>query len=329
MIDTQNAPATMPARRRGDGPTQVGSGNTSNVYGLLSCIFPRSYRAKLLSVVLAGTLMPMLVLVVWLLANNGANPERMILGTAIGLAATFAGTFVSLFLLYRLLQPVRRAVNALEAYEKGKVLPEPWTGASGEDEVARLMAGIHRCLHAVDESRRQLERHALEDGLTQAMNRRGTRQALRASVEATEATGNPFVLIVVDLDNLKTINDERGHAAGDYALVSLVESARECCLGPGDWIGRWGGDEFMLGLHAEQGIAIDRIEAWIDVLARPGEGGIPIHVSAGAATMERGLESADLYRHADAAMYQAKFAGGRRLHLHAQPDSRLAANDAA
>lgn len=329
MIDTQNAPATMPARRQGDGPTQSGSGNNGNVYGLLSCIFPRSYRAKLLSVVLAGTLMPMLALVAWLLANNGEDPERMILGTAVGLVATFAGTLVSLFLLYRLLQPVRRAVNALEAYEKGKVLPEPWPGASGNDEVARLMAGIHRCLHAVDASRRQLERHALEDALTSAMNRRGTRQALHASVEATEATGAPFVLVVVDLDNLKIINDERGHAAGDYALVSLVESARECCLGPGDWIGRWGGDEFMLGLHAEPDIAADRIEAWIDVLARPGEGGVPIHVSAGAATLESGLEPVELYRRADASMYQAKFAGGCRLSRHQGPEPCVAANDAA
>ena len=329
MIDTGNAPANTPVRGRGEAAPQVAGGNnTSHVYGLLSWIFPRSYRAKLLSVVLAGTLMPMLALVAWLLANNGEDPERMILGTAAGLAATCAGTFVSLFLLYRLLQPVRRAVTALEAYEKCKVLPEPWA-ASGNDEVARLMAGIHRCLHAVDQSRRQLERHALEDGLTQAINRRGARQALRASVEAAKTTGVPFVLIVVDLDNLKTINDEHGHAAGDYALVSLVESARECCLEQGDWIGRWGGDEFMLGLHAEHAIAIDRIEAWIDVLARPGEGGTPILVSAGAATMATGMESADLYRRADAAMYQAKFAGGRRLHLYAEPDPRFAANDAA
>lgn len=328
MIDIRSAPANTP-RGQGEGAAPVEPGPGSDVYGLLSWIFPRSYRAKLLSVVLAGTLLPMLVLVVWLLANNGADPDRLILGSALGLAATFAGTCVSLLLLYRLLQPVRRAVQALEAYETGKILPERWSGAPGNDEVARLMAGIHRCLHAVDASRRQLERHALEDALTLAMNRRGTRQALRASVQASAATGDPFVLVVVDLDNLKAINDERGHAAGDYALVSLVASARECCLGAGDWVGRWGGDEFMLGLHAEPGIAIDRIKAWIDVMARPGGDGVPIHVSAGAAPMQPGLEPADLYRRADAAMYRAKFAGGRRLLQHEEQAPCNAANDAA
>lgn len=301
-----------------------------SVYDQLARIFPRSYRAKLMTVVLAGTLVPMLALVLWLMANNGMAPERLVAGVAVGLGVTVAGTLVSLMLLYKLLRPVRDAVGMLEGYEQGHALPDDPPATTGQDDIARLVRGIHRCLHAVEASRRTLERHALEDSLTRAMNRRGTRRALRASVEAARGTGDPFTLVVVDLDNLKTINDEQGHAAGDYALVSLVQSAHECCMGPRDWVGRWGGDEFMLGLHADHAIAVDRIRAWIGALARPAPGHAAIHVSAGAAEMASGLDAADLYKRGDAAMYRAKFAGGCRLMVHqGQPRDASMAVDVA
>ena len=80
-----------------------------SLYRLLARLFPRSYRARLLTVVFVCTSLPMQALVVWLLLNGNSEPERQILGTTIGLLATFAGTLVSLFLLYHLLEPVRRA----------------------------------------------------------------------------------------------------------------------------------------------------------------------------------------------------------------------------
>ena len=98
--------------------------------------------------------------------------------------------------------------------------------------------------------------------------------------------------------------------------MSLVQSARECCLGKADWIGRWGGDEFLLGLHADPGVAMDRVRVWIDVLARPQSQTRPVQVSVGAAAWRAELDASQLYRQADAAMYQAKFAGGQRLVVH-------------
>jgi diguanylate cyclase (GGDEF)-like protein len=287
-------------------------------YAALSRVFPRSYRAKLIAVVLVFTLLPMLVLVGWLMANNNAAPERVLVGTVIGLSLTLLGTALALLLIYKLLQPLRTAVAALDAYAQHRQLPELPVEATAQDEMGRLLRGIQRVLHTVDAGRRQLERHALEDSLTDALNRRGAGHALRASVAQAAASGEPFVLCVVDLDNLKTINDEHGHAAGDYALVSLVQSARECCLASSDWIGRWGGDEFLLGLHADPDVAMDRVRVWIDVLARPEPDTRPVLVSVGAAAWRPDLDAAQLYRQADAAMYRAKFAGGRRLVAHVE-----------
>jgi PleD family two-component response regulator len=58
------------------------------------------------------------------------------------------------------------------------------------------------------------------------------------------------------------------------------------------------------------------MRVWIEVLARPVDGMRPVHVSVGAAAWRPGLEAGQLYRMADAVMYQAKFAGGRRVLVH-------------
>jgi len=284
------------------------------LYRALSRVFPRSYRAKLLGVVLCCTFLPMLALVVWLLANNGRSPEVLILGVSMGLAAVLAGTVLSMVSIYHLLEPLRRAADTLDAYYQNQTLPPLPT--TGRDDLGRLLHGIHRCLHGIDAGVRELERHAFEDSLTGAMNRRGCEQAIAREVGAIREGDPPFVLFVVDLDNLKPINDAHGHAAGDRLLVEVVESARACCLGKGEWIGRWGGDEFLLGLHGDLLCAQDRVRAWVEVLARPTDGSIPAYVSIGCARHQPGMDWLQLYRHADAAMYQAKFSGGRRLVCH-------------
>lgn len=284
------------------------------VYRALSRLFPRSYSAKLLAVVLVCIALPMLALVLWLLWNNGIAPEGLIMGVSVGLAATLTGTLVALLLLYRLLDPLRRAADALDAYYVDQRLPA--LPEIGGDEIGRLMRGINRCLCGIDAALRDLERHALQDPLTGAMNRRGCEQALAAAVARSDGIDRPFVLFVIDLDNLKPINDEYGHSAGDRALMTLVDSAAECCLGAEDWIGRWGGDEFLLGIHDGLSSATDRVAAWLKVLSSPTEGRVPVRVSAGCAHYQPGQDPWQLYRQADRAMYEAKFSGGNKLVCH-------------
>ncbi len=297
-------------------------------YLALSRLFPGSFRARLMAVVLVCTALPVPLLLLWLLASHQMGLSEVLAATAVWLAATAGGVLLALLLVYYLLQPLRRAVAALDDYDQRRALPQMPLDALPNDDMGRLLRGLHRVLHGIDASRRQLERYALEDPLTDAMNRRGCTRSLRASVAHSVETGQPFVLFVVDLDNLKRINDEGGHAEGDYALVSLVRIARECCLGADDWIGRWGGDEFMLGLHADPAVAMDRVRVWIEVLARPARDARAVEVSVGAAVWRDELDASQLYRQADAAMYQAKFAGGQRLVVH-EPAQSADADDRA
>ncbi len=282
--------------------------------GWLSRIFPRSYRARVLAVTFACTTLPALLFALWLLSRD-ADPYEALDAAGLTLSALVVGSLVALLLLFRLLKPVRDAADALDTYQRKQIVPA--LHAYGEDDMSRLLRGINRSLRSIDAERRELARHAFEDTLTGTMNRRGCEQALADSMTVACNGRAPFVLFVLDLDNLKVINDEHGHAAGDRALVSLVDSARTGCLKAQDWIGRWGGDEFLIGLHDGFDEARARITGWLHSLeAAHLDGAPPIFVSAGCAVYRPGMESSTLYRQADSAMYKAKFSGGHKLVCH-------------
>lgn len=282
----------------------------------LSRLFPRSYRTRLLIIALAGPGLPAIILVTWLSVYGDLPWPQLEFALAIALVATVAGIALTLKLLRRLLAPIRLAADALEAYAANGRLPS--LPEYGEDEVRRLMRGVNHLLHDLDEGLRELQTHALEDPLTGAMNRRGSDQALNASVARAQATGEGFVLFVLDLDNLKAINDVDGHGAGDATLVALVDSARRW-LAPDDWVGRWGGDEFLLGVFDNAASAQARVQRWLDQLAGAATRPRPVSVSVGCASLQPGQDAVQLYDVADAAMYAAKFAGGHRLEMAAAP----------
>lgn len=286
-------------------------------YRGLARVFPHSYRAKLMLVVLLGTTLPVSVFALWLMGHNGAAPELLLWGAVATTALTLVGTLSALLVIYHLLAPLRAAADALEAYYTYNTMPRlpDW----GQDEMGRLLRGINLCLRSFDAGVRQLERHALEDPLTGAMNRRGCEKALAASVADCNRKRMPFVLFVLDMDNLKQINDQFGHAAGDHALRDVVASAGEI-LGEGDWIGRWGGDEFLLGLHDASDSARQRVGNWLQALGSRTSERPPVLVSGGCAEL-RDPDASALYRQADAAMYEAKFTGGHRLVCHGDPQS--------
>ena len=279
------------------------------VYRALSRVFPHSFRAKLMAVVVGGTLVPSLGFAVWLMRNNGAQPDHLLSGVLIAVALMIVGAVVSLLLVFQLLAPLRCVAEAIEDYERDQTLPS--LPEHCEDELGQLMRAASCGLQRIDESRRELQRMALECPLTHALNRRGSEHALLDSVERAEREGTPLALYVVDVDNLKPVNDQLGHAAGDSMLVALVEGAR-AFLGEGDWIGRWGGDEFLVALHDTLPSANARVERWLEQLSAA-DRDIQVRASVGCAPYRPGEDAMRLYREADAAMYRAKAAGRGKL----------------
>lgn len=151
---------------------------------------------------------------------------------------------------------------------------------------------------AVSESR------ARTDPLTGIANRRWLDQELARELAFARRHGAPLCAAIIDIDDLKRFNDERGHLAGDNLLTSAVEAWREV-IRPSDFLARVGGDEFMLLMPdcpAESGMAVlARVHE-----ATPEESSC----SAGLAVWDE-LESAlELFERADAALYAAKRDGG-------------------
>jgi len=148
------------------------------------------------------------------------------------------------------------------------------------------------------------ESRARTDPLTGIANRRWLDQELARELAFARRHGAPLCAAIIDLDDLKRFNDERGHLAGDDLLVSAVE-AWQGAIRPSDFLARVGGDEFMLLMPdcpAESGMAVlARVRE-----ATPEESSC----SAGLAVWDE-LESAlELFERADAALYAAKRDGG-------------------
>jgi diguanylate cyclase (GGDEF)-like protein len=151
------------------------------------------------------------------------------------------------------------------------------------------------------------------DGITGVYNRRHFTEAAEAALARAQRLGQPVVTLMIDLDNFKQVNDTHGHIAGDLVLAETAQACREH-VRPGDIVGRYGGDEFIIII---EGITSLRAAHIAGQLARPatrvlGRDGKPLTYSAsiGIAESQPGWDLPALLTHADQAMYQAKLAGG-------------------
>ena len=170
-------------------------------------------------------------------------------------------------------------------------------------------------LMAMDRLRNEVADLALLDDLTGVGNRRHLVQRLTEECARSERSGQPFALLVIDLDGFKAINDTHGHAAGDACLQHFTLMA-QTRLRPGDMLARTGGDEFCIVLPSStlrEGAMIAR--RVLEVCRADAEQcvgtDIPIAVSIGVAqwTREMGAFPDRLIAAADHALYDAKKAG--------------------
>jgi diguanylate cyclase (GGDEF)-like protein len=162
----------------------------------------------------------------------------------------------------------------------------------------------------------RLKRVSLYDPLTGALNRRAYDEG--AGMDVVGARFGTAVML--DMDNLKAVNDAHGHAAGDDLLRRLVEAVRGC-IRPTDRVYRWGGDEFLVlfpGALAED--MVPRIRAALAQANAGADASRALQASLGAADYAGAEEIAAAIERADRAMYVEK-ARNRRA---ARPIVRIA-----
>lgn len=149
----------------------------------------------------------------------------------------------------------------------------------------------------------EMEHRACHDPLTGLLNRAGLRE------RATATMGRTGVLVLVDLDGFKAVNDRFGHLVGDALLTVFADRLAAVAARMGGLAGRLGGDEFVLLFHHLDGSAAgDGILAEVSApVLLPGLGSAqPMSASAGITRIGPGLSFSDALRQADIALYHAK-----------------------
>jgi diguanylate cyclase (GGDEF)-like protein len=264
---------------------------------------------KSLSVGLAGKLLlasfvpAQVPLFVVLVAHRSGLRGPALLATAA--VSLLLSAIVAVWAVQTTLRPIKRVRRSLRAIADANQIREPSSPEATEDE---------RIVGALDKSVRELREASTIDPLTAIGNRRACEQRLKADLARARRNGLPFSLAFFDLDHLKQINDAYGHAVGDQCLIHLAETLKNH-VREGDWVTRWGGDEFVLGLWNADG---DQAQAVCDrvlvaLRSKPFNGAEPITASVGICQADLTGDADCVIRKADLALLDAKRAGRDRL----------------
>jgi diguanylate cyclase (GGDEF)-like protein len=192
------------------------------------------------------------------------------------------------------------APPALRAQLEGRLL----------DELLALLSEAETRLEAQEERLQELETMAHTDCLTGLLNRRGFDAAARRELARAGREGGAGLLLAIDLDGFKQVNDTHGHAAGDAVLSRLAEALRAATRDM-DLVARLGGDEFALLIPcakaaADSGFA-ESFRRRLEGLELCWHGRrIPLRLSLGAAAYHGETDPALLLDAADRALYALK-----------------------
>jgi len=170
------------------------------------------------------------------------------------------------------------------------------------------MRKIQRALAEQQIQAEVFRRLAMFDPLTGLYNRRFAEQRLRSEIARSERRGLSLIVVLVDLDDFKQINDEHGHLAGDHVLKEFAKYLSRSTRGS-DLAARWGGDEFIVLLLDCEVNRLSLILSRLDGLQVELQGKVlPITFSVGWKAYEPGDQFDELIARADRHLYAHKAA---------------------
>ncbi|MBD3610988.1 MAG: diguanylate cyclase [Hydrogenovibrio crunogenus] len=158
---------------------------------------------------------------------------------------------------------------------------------------------------------------AMKDALTGIWNRRHLTDVVNTEMKRVNRYGGRFGMIMFDVDYFKQINDDFGHDIGDETLVQIAKIVQKI-VRETDYIGRWGGEEFLLiALELDASLTAklaEKIREAIEEFVFPKVG--QVTVSLGATVYHKNETEAQLFKRADEALYLAKRHGRNRVEVY-------------
>ncbi len=247
----------------------------------------------------------------------------------------YPSTECQMYAAYRQRRDIHCADEVFWRKDGAAVQVEYWSGPIVTDGV--VTGAVATFIDIADRLAAQAEINQLAfyDPLTKLPNRRLLNDRLEQSMAATQRSGLHGALLLLDLDNFKSLNDTRGHLVGDLLLVEAARRLSEC-IRDVDTVSRFGGDEFVVllkdlsadaqsaGKHAA--VIAEKIRNSLSTpyLLTVGHGGqtptVVEHRSTasigGIIYMGTEVNVSDLLKWADAAMYRAKDSGRNAIRFH-------------
>jgi len=200
----------------------------------------------------------------------------------------------------------------------------PVTGSEGEVE---HWVSVGRDISERKQAEQEITRLAMEDHLTGLPNRRAAEARLQLEWDRARRMRSPFALALLDIDHFKRVNDQFGHEVGDRMLRHVAQTVKAALRG-GDWVARWGGEEFLIcfhGLDATGALAAgERMREHVKASPLAADAGdLAVTVSLGVSVYRPAVEStARMMVEADGLLYAAKEAGRDRVMCIGAADAR-------